>query len=102
MANGREDLIYSLARSMGVGDAQKSKYSSGKYNPETGTIYSNGHIISKATIEQAKTYFTNHYRKLASKDDEGAKDMATLYEVAMEAINIMVENSAKANESSEQ
>ncbi len=102
MANGREDLIYSLARSMGVGDAQKSKYSSGKYNPETGTIYSNGHIISKATIEQAKTYFTNYYRKLAEKDDEGAKDMALLYEVAMEAINIMVENNAKATEGGEQ
>ncbi len=102
MANGREDLIYSLARSMGVGDAQKSKYSSGKYNPETGTIYSNGHIISKANIEQAKTYFTNYYRKLAQKDDEGAKDMAMLYEVAMEAINIMVENNVKATEGAEQ
>ncbi len=95
MAQGREDLIYSLAKSMGVGDAQKSKYTSGKYNADTGTIFSNGHVITKTTIEQAKVYFTAQYRKLAEKDDEGAKELSVLYEVAMEAINMMVESSAK-------
>lgn len=95
MAQGREDLIYSLAKSMGMGDAQKAKYSASKFNAETGTIFSNGHVISKTTIDQAKSYFTTQYRKLAEKDDEGAKDLAILYEVAMEAINMMLENTAK-------
>ncbi len=95
MAQEREDLIYSLARSMGVGETQKTKYNAGKYNPEMGTIYANGHVITKATIEQAKIYFTAQYRKLAERDDEGTSDMAMLYEVAMEAINMMVESSGK-------
>ncbi len=93
MAQGREDLIYSLAKSMGVGDAQKTKYSTGKFNAETGTIFSNGHVISKNTIDQAQCYFAAQYRKLAEKDDEGARELTMLYEVALEAINIMVENS---------
>ncbi len=95
MTVGREDLIHSLAKSMGVGEAQKSKYSSGKYNVDSGTIFTNGHVITRVTIDQAKQYFTTQYRKLASKDDEGARDMAALYEVAMEAINMMVESGVK-------
>ena len=95
MTNGREDLIHSLAKSMGVGDAQKPKYNAGKYNVDTGTIFTNGHVITKVTIDQAKGYFTNQYKKLAGKDDEGARDMAALYEVAMEAINMMVESGSR-------
>lgn len=92
MSLGREDLIHSLAKSMGMGDAQKAKYTAGKYNADTGSIFSNGHVINKQTIEQARIYFLNQYRKLASKDDEGAKDLAAIYEVAFEAINMMVES----------
>lgn len=98
MAQGREDLIYSLAKSMGMGDTQKTKYTASKFNAETGTIYCNGHVINKATIDQAKSYFTTQYRKLAEKDDEGAKELASLYEVAMEAINMMVESTVKATD----
>ena len=94
----REDLIYSLAKSMGMGDAQKPKYSATKFNAETGTIYCNGHVISRGTIEQARAYFTAQYRKLAEKDDEGARDMSTLYEVAMEAITMMVESGQKSSD----
>ncbi|MBE5826222.1 MAG: hypothetical protein E7307_06240 [Butyrivibrio sp.] len=94
MAQEREDLIYSLARSMGMGESQKAKSSSGKYNAETGTIYSNGHMISKAAIEQAKVYFTAQYRKMAEIDDENTRQMAMLYEVAMEAIGMMLEGSS--------
>ena len=92
MSLGREDLIHSLAKSMGMGEAQKSKYTAGKYNPDTGSIFCNGHVITKQTIEQSRIYFHNQYRKLASKDDEGAKDLASIYEVALEAINMMVES----------
>ena len=92
MSLGREDLIHSLAKSMGMGEAQKSKYTAGKYNADTGSIFCNGHVITKQTIEQSRIYFHNQYRKLASKDDEGAKDLASIYEVALEAINMMVES----------
>lgn len=92
MSLGREDLIHSLAKSMGMGDAQKTRFTSGKYNPESGSIFGNGHIIPKRTVEQARIYFLNQYRKLAEKDDEGAKDLADIYEVAFEAINMMVES----------
>ena len=92
MSLGREDLIHSLAKSMGMGDAQKPKYTAGKYNPDTGAIFCNGHVISKQTVEQSRLYFLNQYRRLAGKDEEGAKDMASIYEVALEAINMMVES----------
>ena len=96
MTIGREDLIHSLAKSMGVGgEAQKSQYSASKYNADTGTIFANGHVITRTTIEQARLYFNAQYRKLAEKDDEGARDMAGIYEVAMEAINMMVESGSK-------
>ena len=77
---------------MGMGDAQKARFASGKYNADTGAIYSNGHVISKRTIEQSRIYFLNQYRKLAEKDDEGAKELAAIYEVAFEAISMMVES----------
>ncbi|MBE5845114.1 MAG: hypothetical protein E7302_13235 [Butyrivibrio sp.] len=90
-SKGREALIHSLAQSMGMGDAQK-RTTTGRYNAETGTIMSNGRVISNATVVQAKNYFTAQYNKLCEMDDEGAKQMATLYEVAMEAIGIMVDS----------
>ena len=93
MSLGREDLIQSLAKSMGMGDGQKMRFQSGKYNPESGSIYSNGHVLSKRTIEQSRLYFLNQYKKLAEMDDEGAKELADIYEVAFEAINMMVESS---------
>ncbi len=92
MTLGREDLIHSLAKSMGMGDAQKPKYTAGKYNPETGNIFCNGHVITKQTIEQSRMYFHTQYKKLAGRDDEGAKDLAKIDEVALEAINMMVES----------
>ncbi len=103
MTIGREDLIHSLAKSMGVGgDAQKSQYSASKYNADSGTIFTNGHVITRTTIEQAKAYFNAQYRKLAERDDENAKDMASIYEVAMEAINMMVESGSGQSSTSGQ
>ena len=94
MSQSREDLIHSLASSMGMGESQKAHISSSKYNMDTGVMYCNGHVINKNQIEQARIYFTTQYRKLAEKDDEGAKELSTMYEVAMEAITMMtgVEN----------
>ncbi len=92
MSLGREDLIHSLAKSMGMVDSQKARFSSGKYNPESGSIFSNGHVLSKRTIEQSRLYFLNQYKKLAEMDDEGAKELADIYEVAFEAINMLVES----------
>ena len=95
--NGREALIHSLAQSMGMGDAGK-KRTTAKYNSETGTITSNGRVINNATVMQAKNYFTAQYNKLAEMDDEGARQMATLYEIAMEAITIMTDSGKGSND----
>ncbi|MBQ7679882.1 MAG: hypothetical protein IJT34_08535 [Butyrivibrio sp.] len=95
MAENREDLIYSLARSMGMGDAQKTKYSVSNYNSETGTLVCNGHIISRNNIDRAKSYFSSQYHKLMEKDDEGARQLAMMYEVAVEAIGFMLQTNVK-------
>ncbi len=94
---GREAIIQSLAQSMGMGEAQK-KGASGRYSPETGTLMSNGRVISSATVMQAKNYFTAQYNKLAEMDDEGARQIATLYEVAMGAIDIMTDGSNNSHD----
>lgn len=98
MPQGREDLIQSLAKSMGMGDAQKKNFSSGKYNADTGAMYCNGHMITRSTIEQARSYFTTQYKRLAEKDDEDAKQLAGLYEVAMECIGMVVDSGKQEGE----
>ncbi len=93
---GREELIFSLAKSMGVGEAQKQKPVTpvvGKVNPDAGSIFANGHTIKKSTIEQAKAYFSSQYRKLSSMDDESATELANLYEAAVLGINALLEKS---------
>ncbi|MBP3825065.1 MAG: hypothetical protein ILA11_04965 [Butyrivibrio sp.] len=67
MAQEREDLIHSLAKSMGVGDAQKAKYTSNKFNTETGAMYANGHAIPRGTIEQAKVFLQISIERLLKK-----------------------------------
>ena len=73
MTDGREDLIYSLAKSMGVGDAQKNRVSSGKYNTETGTMYCNGHVISRASIEKPRRTSQLSTRSLRKKMTKAPK-----------------------------
>ena len=86
---GREELIFSLAKSMGVGESQKAKQPTVKPVVENGAVFAGGHTIKKETIEQAKAYFSMQYRKLAEMDDESATELANLYEVAVEGINLL-------------
>lgn len=95
-SQGREELIFSLAKSMGVGESQKPKTvistPTVKTGLESNSIFANGHRITKTTIEQAKSYFSAQYRKLSSMDDESASELASLYEVAMLGINNLLED----------
>lgn len=91
----REELIFSLAKSMGVGESQKPKTvipSAVKPTAEGNSIFANGHRITKATIEQSKSYFAAQYRKLSSMDDESATELAALFEVAILGINSLLED----------
>ncbi|MCR4833698.1 MAG: hypothetical protein K5900_08980 [Butyrivibrio sp.] len=91
----REELIFSLAKSMGVGESQKPRTvipTVAKPTVEADSIFANGHRITKVTIEQAKSYFAAQYRKLSSMDDESATELASLYEVAMLGINGLLED----------
>ena len=47
----REALINQLAASMGVGGYTQTKYEESRYDPDTGTFYCNGQIITKNTID---------------------------------------------------
>ena len=82
------DLINQLAASMGAGDFAKTKYEDSKYDPETGTLYCDGIMITKPVIEKAE----QHFKALKSKcsyNDPASREMAMIYQVALEGIKIM-------------
>ena len=83
---GREDLINQLAASMGAGDYGRTKYEESRYDPDTGTLYCNGGIISKSTIDEAEKYFKLMQSKCDMTYPE-TRQMAAIYEVALEGIN---------------
>lgn len=83
---GREDIINQLAASMGAGDYGRTKYEESRYDPDTGTLYCNGQIISKNMIDDAESYF----RQMQSRCDmtfPESRRMAAIYQVALEGIN---------------
>ena len=82
------DLLNQLAASMGAGDFAKTKYEDSKYDPETGTLYCDGIMITKPVIEKAE----QHFRALKSKcsyTDPASREMAMIYQVALEGIKII-------------
>lgn len=87
----REDLIRQLATAKGI---TNKKYDASRYDSSTGTIYCNGHAISKNMIEQAKQFFETQRKQYQQLSDaEGAYEMATFFEVGIEAITMLQNNS---------
>ena len=94
MANAgmnREDLIGALAAAMGQGNYSSTKYEESRYDNSTGTLYCQGYIISKSTVDGAKDYFRNAKKKAdrAAETDPAARNLALYYQVAVEAIGLM-------------
>ena len=85
----RAAMIEALARSAGLGDAFMTLYGNAKFNPETGTIYCNGHVISRETVENAKNYCEGMARHYWESTDSDARNMALIFETAAEAIKFM-------------
>ena len=88
MADNRSDLINQLAASMGAGDFAKTKYEDSKYDPETGTLYCDGIMITKPVIEKAE----QHFKALKSKcsyTDPASREMAMIYQIALEGIKMI-------------
>ncbi len=85
----RAAMIEALARSAGLGDAFMTLYGDAKFNPETGTVYCNGHVISKEMVETAKNYCEGMARHYAESDESDSRNLALIFETAAEAIKFM-------------
>ena len=84
----REDLINQLAKTMGAGNFAKTKYEDSRYDPRTGTLYCDGIMITKPVIEKAERHFTA-LKARCSYGDPASREMAMIYQVALEGIKIM-------------
>lgn len=84
----RSDLINQLAASMGAGQFAQTKYEESRYDPETGTLYCNGMAISSSVAEQAIKHFTTVQAK-CDLSDSASRQMAMIYQCAIEAIKVM-------------
>ncbi len=92
MAN-REDLINKLAASMGAGDFASTRYEESRYDKQTGTLYCDGIAITKPIIEKAEMHFKAMKAK-CSYTDPASREMAMIYQVALEGIKIMRQDSS--------
>ena len=84
----RTDLINALAASMGAGKFGATKYEESRFDPETGTLYCNGMVISSSVADQAIKYF-NTIRKKCDLNEPSSRQMAMIYQCAIEAIKVM-------------
>ncbi|WP_026495543.1 hypothetical protein [Butyrivibrio sp. WCD3002] len=84
----RTDLINQLAASMGAGKFGATKYEESRFDPDTGTLYCNGMVISASVADQAIKYFTN-IKKKCDLNEPSSRQMAMIYQCAIEAIKVM-------------
>ncbi len=87
----RSDLINQLAASMGAGEFAQTKYEESRYDPETGTLYCDGIMITKPVIDKAE----QHFKSLKSKcsyTDPASREMAMIYQVALEGLKKIKES----------
>ena len=84
----RSDLINQLAASMGAGQFAQTKFEESRFDPETGTLYCNGMVISASVADQA----LKHFELLKNKCDlnePSSRQMAMIYQCAIEGIKMM-------------
>ena len=84
----RSDLINQLAASMGAGQFAQTSYEESRFDPETGTLYCNGMVISSSVAEQAVKHCQTVQKK-CDMNDPGSRQMAMIYQCAIEAIKVM-------------
>jgi Fe-S-cluster-containing hydrogenase component 2 len=91
----RSDLINQLAASMGAGQFAQTTYEESRFDPETGTLYCNGMVISASVAEQAIKHFETVQKK-CDMNEPASRQMAMIYQCAIEAIKIMQNPKLKA------
>lgn len=85
-------IIESLAMEMGMGKFNDTRYGVDRYDPNTGTLYCNGAMISKNTVQDAKNYMKQQiatYRGRAGAGIKQAEDLATIYQIALTGIEFL-------------
>ena len=95
MADNRKDLINQLAASMGAGDYAKTRFEESRFDPESGTLYCDGYVISKSVIDEA----IQHFKLMQSKcdmNDPASRHMALIYKTALEGIKKLRESEKKS------
>ncbi|MCR4762307.1 MAG: hypothetical protein K5696_02145 [Lachnospiraceae bacterium] len=87
----KEDLIGALAAAMGQGGYSTTKYEESRYDSSTGTLYCQGYIISKSSVDEAVEYFRNAKKKCdrMADTDVTMRNAGLYYQVAIEAILMM-------------
>ena len=85
----REELINSLAQSMGVGSYVDTKYAGSRYDKSTGTLYCDGYIITSTVINEALSHFETLKLRADKEETENSIHMALIYKAAIEAIKMM-------------
>lgn len=84
----RSDLITQLAASMGAGQFAQTSYEESRFDPDTGTLYCNGMAISASVAEQAIKHFETVQKK-CDMNEPASRQMAMIYQCAIEAIKMM-------------
>lgn len=87
--NTRENLIQALAASMGAEDLKSTRNGESRFNPDTGTLFCNGYVVSKNTIDEAREFFEKQSQRYANSPEKEVKNMAQIYAVGAEAIKMM-------------
>ncbi|MBO6137950.1 MAG: hypothetical protein J6O71_04985 [Lachnospiraceae bacterium] len=90
--NTRENLIQALAASMGHEDIKSTRLGDSRFNPDTGTLFCNGYVVSKNTIEEARQFFEKQSQRYANSPEKELKNMSQIYAVGAEAIKMMQNN----------
>ena len=95
----KSKLIESLAMEMGMGSINDTKYGVDRYDPDTGTLYAQGALVSKNTITDAKNYLKQQIATYQSRVKSGIKqasDMATIYQIALTGVEFLQQEGEKA------
>ena len=94
MADNRSDLINQLAASMGAGQFASTTYEESRFDPDTGTLYCNGMVITKSVAEKAIQHF-EMLEKRCDTMDNNQRQMAMIYRCAIESIKVVAEPDVK-------
>jgi len=88
----KADLITALSAAMGKETFEMAGRES-SFDPSTQTLYCHGSVINGSTIEEALEFFKGARAKneRLATTDEGVKKMNTFYQVAIEAIQMMLD-----------